>query len=336
MFELGLPFPRSGGASSKDLETLFQLIYLRFTAPRLDREAASAWIDQLRAGLENRDSNPSTVFGDRVGEAWSQGHVRRLPTTNQTLDQIDLDRALAIYQDRFADASDFRFVIVGNFDLSEIRPLVLTWLGGLPSIDRSETWRDIGVSRPEGRVEVRVEKGLEEKSQVDIRFHGVAPWSRAAQHDLSSLASALRIRLREVLREEMGGVYGVRVSGSISRIPRERYTFSIGFGCAPENVDSLESAVFEEIKRIQREGIDEELIVKVQEAQRRSRESGVEQNGFWLTRLQSYYGVGTDPLEILRYDDLVDRVTSERLQGVARKFLGGEGLFVGRLFPEEG
>jgi zinc protease len=325
----------TGGASSKDLETLFQLIYLRFTAPRLDEAAALAWIEQVGAGLENRDSNPGTVFNDRIGEAWNQGHFRRRPRTKALLEEIDLDRALAVYKDRFADASDFRFVIVGNFGLDQIKPYVVNWLGGLPTTGRDETWRDIGVHHPDGLVEVEVNKGLEAKSEVDIRFHGDAVWNRQAQHDMASLSAALRIRLREVLREEMGGVYGVSVSGGVSRVPRQEYTFSVGFGCAPENADSLEAAVFQEIQRIKDEGVDEDLVVKVQEAQRRSRETGLEQNGFWISRLQSYYNLGEDPRHILNYETFVESVSSERIQAAARAYLNPDTMLIGRLFPEK-
>ena len=135
-------------ASPRDMETMFQLVYLTFTEPRRDAEAFDAFVARIRAFLVNRRARPEAVFSDELSEVVSQGHFRRRPPTLEMVDEIDLDTALAVYSDRFADAGDFTFVLVGNFDLEAVAPFVETYLGGLPSLGRAETWRDIGVRVP--------------------------------------------------------------------------------------------------------------------------------------------------------------------------------------------
>ena len=249
------------------------------------------------------------------------------------LGDIDPKAALEIYRQRFADVGDFTFIIVCNFEPAEIEPYVRTYLGGLPSGGRRETWRDIGVQRPEGVVEVEVENGLEPKAHVSLLFSGDAEWSREDQHQISSLARILRIRLREVLREDLGATYGTSVSGSISWRPKERSQVSISFGCAPEEVDSLVATVFAEIERLKTDGVEADDIAKIQEIQRRQRETQLKENGFWLRGLQSYYTHGLDPRLLLAFDELIDSVTGDSLQQAARKFIDPERYVLGVLSP---
>lgn len=321
-------------ASPQDLETMFQLLYLDFTAPRIDEDAVAAWFETTRSFLENRVSRPETVFNDRMTEVLTQGHPRRKPPTVEMLDEIDVQQAYEVYRERFADAGDFRFVIVGNFDTETIRPLVETYLGGLPATGRAETWRDVGARTPPDVVEFEVRKGLEPKSRVSLWFTGDAEWSREEEHTLASLASALRVRLRETLREDMGGTYGVSVSGGVARRPNERYRFGVSFGCAPENVAELTAAVFAQIERIKSEGVDDALLGKVRESQKRKRETDLEENRFWVSELLDFYRYDEDPRLVLDFDRLVDGLTSDALRDAARKYLRTDRYVLGRLVPE--
>jgi zinc protease len=321
-------------ASPEDLETMFQLVHLKFTAPRSDEEAFRSWLSRTKGSIENRLARPETVFGDRMQVVMTQGHFRRRPPSVSMLDEIDPQVAAAVYRERYADAGDFTFVLVGNFEPDAIRPLASTWLGGLPASGRTETWRDVGVRPPAGIVPVEVRKGIEPKSQVRITFIGDAPWSRQDEHDVSSLAAALRIRLREVLREDMGGVYGVGVFGSISRRPVEQYSFTVAFGCAPDKVEELKQAAFDVIEAFRQGEFAGEIADKVKEQQTRQHETELRENEFWLGALAEHYRFGTDPKLILAYDELVHSVSAERLRAAARRYLDAQRYVIGVLYPE--
>ena len=320
-------------ASPQDVETMFQLLYLRLTSPRLEQQAFDSLMSKLRILIQNRRSRPAAVFGDRLNDALSQGHSRRKPLTEETLNDIDPAAALEIYRQRFANISDFTFIIVGNFEPQDLEPMVRTYLASLPAGEQGETWRDLGIRRPDGVVEFKVEKGLEPKAQVTLIFSGEAEWTREGQHQLSSLARALQIRLREILREDLGATYGASVNGGIAWRPFESYTFSIRFGCDPEEVDSLVKTVFEEIQSLQKKGVQSTYVARIQENQRRQRELSLKENGFWLGGLQSYYARGLDPRLLLEFDDLITGVTSESLQQAARRYLNSERYVLGVLSP---
>ena len=324
----------SGRGSPKDLETLFELIYLSATSPRRDAEAYESFLTRQGALLRNQSAMPRYAFFKTLTEIATQAHPRRRMITEEMLTELDQDRIFAVYEDRFRDFSDFTFFFAGSFELDAIEPLVETWLGGLPSSGREEAWRDVGVRTPEGRIERTVYKGLEAQSQVALVHSGPFEQSQLNRYRLNSMISLLRDRLRERLREELGGTYGANVAGGSDRIPVSTYAVQITFGCDPARVEELLQAVEEEIGRVRNELAADEEIAQIQEQQRRGRETAKETNGFWLGVLQTVYQFGEDPLGILEYEELFDQLDADMIRGAARDYLGGENLIQVLLMPE--
>jgi zinc protease len=325
----------AGGASPRDLETLFQLVYLTFTAPRVDTTAFIALKSRFQAALANRSGNPLAAFEDTLQVTLSQGHFRARPLSADLLEELDLGRAVAFYRDRFADAGDFTFVFVGSFDLQQIRPLVQTYLGGLPATGREETWRDVGMDPPTGVIRKTVRKGIEPRSQTQIVFTGPFEYGPANLHALRSLADLLEIRLREVLREDLAGTYDVSVSASAARVPDPRYSFHIGFGSAPERAAELTEVVFSVIDSLKTAGPAGPDVQKVREMQRRERETNLRQNGYWLEALTTRYREGRDPRDILDAGRLIDALDAPAIQQAARRYLRTDNYVQVTLFPEK-
>jgi zinc protease len=182
---------------------------------------------------------------------------------------------------------------------------------------------------------VKVEKGIAPRSTVRLVFHGDAQWSLDESHRLQSLAEILRIRLREELREDRGGVYGVGVSAGLSRWPEEEYTFNISFSADPARVDELVAAVLEEIRKLKAEGPVEDYVSRVHEMQRREREVELKQNGFWASQLEYLSMNGLDFAEIGRYDQRIAAVTRDSMRAAARKYLDETRYVLGVLDPEK-
>ena len=342
-FEEGL----SGSASPKDLETLFQLIYLRFTAPRADPAYFQMWGTQNRNILQNRDAIPAVALGDAIGRIMTQGHMRSRPVTVETLARTDLGRSLAFYQERFADASDFTFVFVGNIDLDAMRPLVERYLGGLPTTGRVETWRDLGVRPPRGVIDETVHKGLEPQSQTQLIFAGPFDYGDLSQRTgISALAGVLRTRLREVLREELGGTYSVGVSTNISWRPEGAYRLTISFGADPERADELLDVVYAEIERLQSTPPTDAEVSDVRAALRRTFETNLESNSFWLGQLSTRYRYWLDQLDgsypsgdallgsLLVNGASIDAVTPVDIQELARRYADLDNRVRVTLLPE--
>ena len=153
-----------GGGTSQDLETMFQLLYLRFTQPRADPTAFAAMASQARGLLTNQTASPDVVFNQTIDATLSRNHPRRQPETPATVDQWNLAKSLSFYKARFADASNFTFVFVGSFTPESIKPFVETYIASLPATRAHETWRDLGIAPSPGIVEKTLEKGIAPKS----------------------------------------------------------------------------------------------------------------------------------------------------------------------------
>ncbi|MGH7467596.1 MAG: M16 family metallopeptidase [Longimicrobiales bacterium] len=324
----------SGGGSPKDLRTFFELLHLYFTVPRLDSSAYQSYQSRLRAILANRDASPETPFWDTLQITLAQGHARARPLTINLLGELDRERALRFYQERFADAGDFVFAFVGSFALDSIRPFVLQYIASLPATGRVEAARDVGMRPPTGVVQKSIKRGTEPKSRTQIIFSGTFNYTRDERHALASLIDVLDIRLREVLREDLSGTYGVSVTQTAEAEPWPNYAVYISFGSAPERLDSLSQAVFRVIEEIKQNGPRAEDLSKVQETQRRNYEKGMRENSFWVQQLLARTQNGEDPRLVLRYPALVAGLNAERIRAAARTYLRVDNYVRVSLYPE--
>jgi zinc protease len=323
-----------GWASPQDLETMFQLIYLYFTEPRADSSAFETYRQRMIEFLRNRDADPMVAFYDTLTVVLTQGHRRARPFTIDRLEEIDLTDALAFYEDRFADASDFTFAFVGSFNLEDIRPLVTQYLGSLPSLEREETWRDVGLDYASGVVKRTVRKGLEPKAETRIVFTGELDYGRQNRYALSSMRDVLEVWLRESLRERLGGTYGVTLAVTTERYPSPRYQVTVHFASAPDRVEELLGAVFHQIDSLQTVGPSGNDVAKVKETQRRGRETALRQNGFWAAQLIDRVQFGLPLEDILTFDNLVQGLTADAIRDAARRHLRDERYVQVTLYPE--
>lgn len=325
----------NGNASPKDIETMFQMIYLYFTEPRVDSNAYFAYRKQVENFLKNKNASPYSAFNDTLTVTLAQYHPRSIPFTEKVLEEMNLDSAFAIYIRRFADASDFTFVFVGNFTLEEIEPYIKTYLATLPSIDRTESWKDLGIDYPAGIIKKNVYKGIEPKSTVSINFLGDFNWNRQSIYNLRATAQYLDIRLREVLREDRGGTYNVSINAYPSKIPDEDYRITVMFGCDPGKVDTLIGDIFTQIDSLKQNGPKEGYVERVREMQLRKRETDLKENSTWLNTLKGSYWYGSDPREIIWYEDLIKGLTAEAIQSTAKEYFNENNYVEVVLYPKE-
>jgi len=313
---------------------MFQLIYLFATAPRRDEGSFEAYRASLRERLRNRDLSPPEVFSDAVSRKLYGDQPRRLPPTLASVEEMKLDTALDFYKQRFADVSDFTFVFVGKIELVSFRALVERYLASLPGGGRKETFQDLGLHRRKGVSTLRVQKGKEDKASVTLLYHGESKWSENAHTDLVSLENYLTIRLREELREKMGGVYTPYVNSAFERVPFDAYTFAISFDCKPADVQKLLQATRGIISETKKSGITASYVEKLKSERTRNLEELYRDNDFWLGRLVSAYKMGDDPRDILILPQLTRRVTSDNVRAAARQFLRDDQYVEAVLLPE--
>jgi zinc protease len=327
----------NGRASPKDIETMFQLIYLNFTAPRLDLDAFKAFQNQVAPYLANRGVDPDEVFGDTVQVTMSQHNFRSRPLTTATFAEVDPQKALAFYKDRFSDASDFTFAFVGNVDTTSLKPLVEKYIASLPAAGRKETFRDNGGEPPKGVVEKVVHKGVEPKANTIIDFTGACTYTPETRFALRAMLELFEIKLTESLREQLGGVYSPRAGGGCSGEPKQRYSIEVQFNSAPENVEKLTKSVFALIDSLKTFGPAQADVDKVKEEITRAHEVEVKQNNFWLGNILNRDRFGEDIAGLLApYDAMVKNLTAAQIQETAKRYFDTNNYARFVLLPENG
>jgi len=312
----------SAGGSPKDIETILQLIYLKAVAPRRDEAAFNALRAQYVPLLANRDKDPEQVFGDTVVITMQQNHPRAQPLSSAMLQNMRYDRAFEIYKDRFADASDFTFVIVGAVNVDSLKPMVEQWLGALPSTGRKETFKDVGLKNPTTVIEKTVRKGVEPKAQTLVLFTGETTFDAASRYAMRSMGELLEMKLLENLREALGGTYSVSARGSLSKYPKAEYQFEIQFGSAPDKADLLWKTVTAVIDSAKQNGATAAELQKVREQQLRAQEVSLKENGYWVGNIAARLENGEDPRGLATYTkDFIEKLTSEQIRDAARRYL---------------
>jgi zinc protease len=325
----------AGGGSARDIETLLQLVHLRFTKPRADATAYGLIREQLASLAANRGADPDTLFEDAVSAAVWQNHFRKRPISAELIQEMSLEKSVAFYKDRFADASDFVFVFAGSLDVAAMRPLVARYLASLPATGRKETWRDTGIDPARGVVEKTVQKGLEPQSRVRLVFSGPFTWDPTQRVLLSVLGKILEGQLGAVLREDQSGTYGVRVSTASDKVPRPSYALSIDFSCAPERTDELVKRLFLEIARMRMEELSEPYLRGVREALVREYETDSHENRWAVARITDAYENGDDVRDALKEPSINRTLTAAMIQQAARTFLDTRNYVRVTLVPEK-
>jgi zinc protease len=316
-FEQGI----SGGGSRQDLETMFQLIYLMMTSPRKDPTIFDALRSQMRDALANQAASPDVEFAQALSATLSQNHPRARPVTAASMDRMDLDKSVAFFKDRFADAGSFTFVMAGSFDLAEMRPLVERYLASLPSTGRHETWKDVGIRPPTGVVTRVVERGVEPKTRTVLLFTGPIEPDRRHAVAIVALADVLETRLREALREELGATYNVSVGGNASRVPVGQFTVSIDYTAAPARADALNERVFAEIAALKKSGPTPQQVNDVRAALLRDFETNSHQNPYLVGQLAQRYQSGEPPESVWQIGEIYKSLTPAVIKDAANAYL---------------
>ena len=224
---------------------------------------------------------------------------------------------------------------LGNLDLAIMKPLVERYIGSLPTLHRQETWRNVGINPPAGVVQKEIRRGMDPKSLTALVFSGPFRYDQAHRTAIRALSLILDTKLRELVREELSGTYGVMVNPTYSRIPDEEYSLTINFGCDPARVDELVKAVFQEIGSLKTKGPTDKDANDAREALFREYETGMKQNNWLLTQIAAKYQNQEDPKDVLALEKSFQQLSPQAIQEAARTYLNTNNYVRVTLFPEK-
>lgn len=313
-----------GQSKTMEAKDLFQLIHLAMTSPREDAEAAKNFVQMQLDQVKGYMNSPEVMASIESSQMMSNYHKRVLMLPNEEImAKFDAQKAIKFYKERFSNAADFTVVFVGKFNEDELKPLIEKYLASLPTLNKAEKFKDLGVRPPKGVTKKELFAGVDEKSSVNLTFHRTEKANQYEMTDyvrLMALSDLMDLRLTEVLREDKGGVYSPYCGMSFERMPLNMSTLTVAFDCSPTNAENLTTTTLSLLESIQKNGASESDLGKVKEGLKREHEANLQQNRYWMRAIERGYRYGKDMSALATYTKLIDALTTKDLQDAAKRF----------------
>ena len=324
-----------GASTVKDLETLLQLNYLYFTAPRRDEEAYAMLMSVLESQLANRDKTPKVAFSDSIQMMGSNNSPRTIIFNKEALKKANLDKSLEVYRARFANPADFVFTFVGNVNPEDaaFQAMVCTWLGGMKTTKKMEKVRDNGVRVPEGINKNYFTRKMETKTasnRIQYTSYDI-PYTLANELNMEMIGRILSTRYLESIREREGGSYGVGCAGGLNVYPVPTAYLLMQFDTDPEKQTKLMSIIHEEVNTIIENGPLAKDLNKEKESMLKDFQEDLEKNSYWDTALYMYYMYGIN--YIADYQAAVENITAETVQSTLKQLVASGNMFEVVMLP---
>lgn len=324
----------TGASTYDDFETLLELLYLYFTGLRKDETAWKAFKARTTERIKHRESSPVASYNDFLWETIFDNHPRIRPITVERFNEVDMDKALEIFAERFEGAADFVFVIVGDFSLSAIEKTVERWLGGLAGGSAGEGWIDHGVRNALGVRDVSLKAGSEALSMVTHVWSGQWNGDFAERYRIQSLAAALEKAFTRVIREDAGGTYSIGIYSRLTVAPVKSYQFMIQYSCAPDRVEELSEKILSVVSQWRDGDVEEKYAADVSASQKRNLVENLEKNDWWADQIVFSVATGVDYRELLKRQILYESLSAEILSRTAHNYLNHDNYIRVVLYPK--
>jgi zinc protease len=326
----------SGSSTVSDLESMFQLMYLKMMQPRKDEALFNAYREKQKSQIQFMLANPQSRFIDTTLNVLYQNNplAPSQLARPEHYDAINLDRALEVYRNEFSYADGYQFFIVGNVKPEVALPLIETYLGSIPVSNKATTYKDNGVRPVAGVQKLQVKTGKAKQSIILTVYSGEIPYSEDLDLKAQAVAEILNIKVVEDLREKMGGIYSGGCFCNVTKEPYAHFSAGMQLPCGPENVDKLLAAANEEIKQIKEKGPDMKDLDKVKSQWHEQHRTNLESNGYWVGQLEQVLFWGKDKDHVFNYDKWIDGLKPADIQQTAQKIFDGKNEFTSILYPE--
>jgi len=325
-----------GSSTPKDIETMLQLLYLYFDAPRFDETAFQAVISETKNQLKFITGNPLFVFIDTLNKTLNQNDPRSIAIPSETfINNATYKQALDIYKDRFGNASNLIFTFVGNIKEDTILPLLEKYLGSLPTSDKKEIFKNVYYGFPDETKEVNIYVGMDNKSSVAIALDNEYEWNTRTNLCLDIFKEILQIKLYEIIREKMGGTYSPALQFQYTKYPETTYTSLVYINCDPKKTKKISKTIFGIYNKLLTKGFSKEELQKAKEQIKKSLEVNLKKNTYWKNYISEQYFNG-DPLnEYITYQELLEELTVKDILSVIQPLFNTKHYVAVYQYPEK-
>lgn len=322
----------TGSAAARHLDVWVQFLYLRLTQIAPTPTTFRSVQARMRAMAESRQNNPELRFQDFLTTLLRGGPARSRVLSPEAVQSAQLDQVLAWDRRLFGSGNGWVFVFVGDFDPDRLEGLVRTYLANIPDRGR-ETPQD-REARPTARGPQILRAGQERRASVFLVYPYQAELSIQDLVTAQGLVEILNIRLREKIREELGGTYSIRFDFQYRPLPTPNGFAFVQFGTDPGRYQDIVRKVRQEIEALLREGVSAEEVQVFRQIRTRELEQAQRQNSFWVSNLSSYVYGGRDLALLPRFLERVQAVTPDMVRAVGRRLIAPDRGFEAVLLPQ--
>jgi zinc protease len=326
----------SGSSTPKDFETMMQLLYLRFARPNYNKEAYDAIMGRFIAVINAMQKNPNKIMSDSLSLNITNYNPRTFIMTPESMKKITYDDVNYIYRTTFDDASAFTFFITGNIDEETAHDMAEKYIGSLPSVHLSETWKDNGIRQPAGIVRKEIQIPLAvPKATVVMNYTSGMKFDPKNNLSMDVLKGILDLIYTEKVREDEGGTYGVSTSATSYKRPVEKADLLIAFECAPERATELKQIIYRELQNIAVNGPTQVNLEKTVSNLLKTREEEVQHNNYWANTIRNYYVYGINDNDDRNFADILHKMTVKDIRNLVKKYLAKADLLEMVFVPEK-
>ncbi|MDO5969038.1 insulinase family protein [Flavivirga aquimarina] len=319
----GLSEKISGSSVTKDTEAMLQMVYLRFVKPRFDEDGYNVIMQNVENYKIRRKENIAEKMKDSMTVTlYGANNPKRRIFNDNFIKDISFDKIKTIYNDRFGNAADFEFFIVGDIQKDALKPLLEKYIAGIPTNNIKEVWKDNSTAWLSEKIDKDIYLKMEDpKSSVRISYKNDYKYSLKNALIARTLGDMLQLRYTETLREEEGGTYGASARASLSKRPLQKGSISVNFDCNPEKVETLIAIVHEEIKEIAEGRVIQVDLDKTLTNYLKERKQQKDYNSYDMSLLKRFYREDYNMNDSKNFEDIINNITIKDIQNFAKNFL---------------
>ena len=318
----------SGSSSPKDLEFFFQYLNAFFTNPRIDPNAYDLVMQETQEQIKMLTTQPMYKYlGQLIDAAMSHDPYRKTALTmdDEYLSQVNFDRAVQIYKERFANPADFTFFFVGNYDEKQMKEYVELYLGSMKTGSKKENY-NLSVLKPlpDKATTQTIYAGSEQQGYMGMYITNPIEWNYKNSIIADMIGEALDIQFVRIVREKMGDVYSPMVQMGASKLPNPELTLLILLGCDPVKTDKLADASLKILNDFKKKGPDNKSLELVKKQMTSTRDKNIQTNRFWLSYISRKVTQDEPLTNPSEYNAMVNSITKKEMVEFMKKYFKPE------------
>lgn len=327
----------SGNCTPKDLEFMMQKIYLAFTNPGNSEEDYQAYIQMANTVLKNRETDPLNAFSDTINYRLYDGNVRGADIKYEDLKYVSFKRIREIYRERFADANNFTFFFVGNFEYDTLKTMLCKYIATLPIVKRNETYKRDAIHYHKGNSECTFQREMQSPQSYIINYYTyrtIGEYSLEKDVTAEAAAQILSMIYMKEIREDASLVYNISAHSSINKADGGLASsiFEISCPAKPEYGNLTQKMIDDIFLRIANQGFEQEKLDKVKEYYIKEHQANLKRNSYWLNIMSEKAFYNFD--ERTNFEQIVNNLTVSKIQNYIKSLLESEGILKVQIQPE--